>query len=342
MSETRVLNTAAAATMSTAPTILTHAVKSAAVAAATPEDDAVAAVPEAELSAGAASGAFVPASAASSAAAAPAFESALGSTRDIRVAVIGNVDAGKSTLIGVLTSGVLDDARGSARGRVFHFKHEQDSGRTSAVGHHIMGFDAESRPVFNTVTAAAKPAQKNKAWHAVVSRSRQLVTFIDLAGHARYLKTTVSGLTGCYPDVALVIVNSLAGVTKMTREHLGIAVALGLPLCVVVSKIDRAYDNHLKEVKSQLSAVLKSRQANKLPVTVRSEADVDKVLADTTFRATPIFYVSAVTGQHVDLLQRYLAHITPARYAAAAAAAGAGAGDLKKNSFWCRRMTTRS
>ena len=39
----------------------------------------------------------------------------LDSVPDIRVAVVGNVDAGKSTTLGVLTRGNLDDGRGSAR-----------------------------------------------------------------------------------------------------------------------------------------------------------------------------------------------------------------------------------
>ena len=37
---------------------------------------------------------------------------------DVRVAVVGNVDSGKSTMIGVLTGGDLDDGRGSARKKV--------------------------------------------------------------------------------------------------------------------------------------------------------------------------------------------------------------------------------
>jgi GTPase len=43
---------------------------------------------------------------------------------DVRVAVIGNVDSGKSTLVGVLTKGIFDDGRGSARTKVFNFSHE--------------------------------------------------------------------------------------------------------------------------------------------------------------------------------------------------------------------------
>ena len=37
---------------------------------------------------------------------------------EVRVAVIGNVDSGKSTLVGVLTRSVLDDGRGYARSKV--------------------------------------------------------------------------------------------------------------------------------------------------------------------------------------------------------------------------------
>lgn len=37
------------------------------------------------------------------------------SDNDVRVAVIGNVDSGKSTLVGVLTKSIMDDGRGSAR-----------------------------------------------------------------------------------------------------------------------------------------------------------------------------------------------------------------------------------
>lgn len=37
---------------------------------------------------------------------------------EVRVAVIGNVDSGKSTLVGVLTRGLLDDGRGLARSKV--------------------------------------------------------------------------------------------------------------------------------------------------------------------------------------------------------------------------------
>lgn len=59
-----------------------------------------------------------------------------------RVAVVGNVDAGKSTLLGVLTHGELDNGRGLARQKLFRHKHEAETGRTSSVGNDILGFDS--------------------------------------------------------------------------------------------------------------------------------------------------------------------------------------------------------
>lgn len=58
---------------------------------------------------------------------------------------MGNVDAGKSTLLGVLTHGELDNGRGFARQKLFRHKHEMESGRTSSVGNDILGFDQEGQ-----------------------------------------------------------------------------------------------------------------------------------------------------------------------------------------------------
>lgn len=83
---------------------------------------------------------------------------------DVRVAVIGNVDSGKSTLVGVLTKSLLDDGRGSARSKVFNFSHEQANGRTSSIGQEIMGFDSK----LQQVTVERENATKNQSWSHVV------------------------------------------------------------------------------------------------------------------------------------------------------------------------------
>ncbi len=59
----------------------------------------------------------------------------------IRLAMVGNVDSGKSTIVGVITKGLLDDGRGNARLRVFNYPHEVSNGRTSSIAQEIMCFD---------------------------------------------------------------------------------------------------------------------------------------------------------------------------------------------------------
>lgn len=61
----------------------------------------------------------------------------------MRLAVLGNVDAGKSTLLGVLTQGELDNGRGQARLNLFRHLHEIQSGRTSSISHEILGFNGK-------------------------------------------------------------------------------------------------------------------------------------------------------------------------------------------------------
>jgi GTPase len=64
---------------------------------------------------------------------------------EVRVALIGNVDSGKSTLTGVLSRGMLDDGRGSARAHVFVHAHELESGRTSNVSTELIGFKGDTQ-----------------------------------------------------------------------------------------------------------------------------------------------------------------------------------------------------
>ena len=89
-------------------------------------------------------------------------------TIETRIAVVGNVDAGKSTLLGVLVKGGLDDGRGKARVNLFRHKHEMESGRTSSVGMEIMGFDTKGEVVVSGV-----PGRK-LSWEEIGKTSRSM------------------------------------------------------------------------------------------------------------------------------------------------------------------------
>ncbi len=83
-----------------------------------------------------------------------------------------------------------DEALLTCGGRlqVFVHAHEATTGRTSFASQHIVGFDGESKPVYQPVPASASAAQKNKSWREVVAKSTSVLTLIDLAGHEKYLK----------------------------------------------------------------------------------------------------------------------------------------------------------
>lgn len=223
---------------------------------------------------------------------------------EIRVAVVGNVDAGKSTLLGVLTHGELDNGRGHARQKLFRHKHEMESGRTSSVGNDILGFDS----LGNVVN---KPEHGSLDWVKICEKSSKVITFIDLAGHERYLKTTVFGMTGHVPDFSMLMVGANAGIVGMTKEHLGLALALSVPVFVVVTKIDMCPPNVLQDTLRLLVRILKSPGCRKVPVMVKSSDDV--VISATNFvseRLCPIFQVSNVNGDNLDLLKTFLNLLT--------------------------------
>jgi GTPase len=61
---------------------------------------------------------------------------------DIKITMLGDQEAGKSTLLGVLVSGKMDNGHGKARTNVFRHKHEILDGRTSSISQQILGFDS--------------------------------------------------------------------------------------------------------------------------------------------------------------------------------------------------------
>ncbi|KAK9478738.1 P-loop containing nucleoside triphosphate hydrolase protein [Lipomyces japonicus] len=220
---------------------------------------------------------------------------------EIRVAVVGNVDAGKSTLLGVLTKGGLDDGRGKARVSLFRHKHEIETGRTSSVGMEIMGFDQAGEIV------GANDGSRKASWKEIVQNSKKVITFIDLAGHEKYLKTTVFGLMGGQPDFVMLMVGANAGMVGMAKEHLGVALALSVPIFICITKIDMCPPNVLQATINQLGKILRSSACRKMPVFIGSTQQVIESSAHfVSQRICPIFQISSVSGQGLDFVRLFL------------------------------------
>ncbi|CEF71646.1 Dgp-1 [Strongyloides ratti] len=221
---------------------------------------------------------------------------------EVRVAVVGNVDAGKSTLLGVLTHNALDDGRGQARQKLFRHKHEFETGRTSSVSNDILGFDIDGNIVNN-------PDSHNGHldWTNICRESAKVITFIDLAGHEKYLKTTIFGMTGHMPDYSMIMIGANAGIIGTTREHLTIALSLNVPVFAVVTKIDMCPENILSQTIQNLNKLMKSPGARKRPIIVNNENDVIECAINFyNGKVCPIFQVSNVTGKNIDLLRKFL------------------------------------
>lgn len=191
--------------------------------------------------------------------------------KQITVITMGSVDSGKSTIIGVLSSNILDDGDGSARATVMVHPHEHASGNTS-----------------------------DKAYLSY-QEGKRIFTFVDLAGHERYLRTTIAGIASTNSDLAVCCIRDK--VTNMTIEHLKLAISLDIPIIIIFTKIDmvpkRDCDANLKQVKAWL------RSRKKRVFALKNVGDYQTICNNKRF--IPVIAVSNTTGKGVSLLRSILA-----------------------------------
>lgn len=238
------------------------------------------------------------------------------SISDTRIAIIGSVDSGKSSLIGTLIYGEMDDGRGSSRSKVTKLIHEIRDGRTSSSSPHIMGFKSDGTPVYQTAKCCENPNAVSKSWVNVMDNSVKITTFIDLAGHEKYLKTTMSGLSGCAPHYACITVGANMGVSRMTREHLSIVLGLDIPFFVVVNKIDISPEEILKNTLRDLFKLVKHTSTMR-PYIMKRIKDIASVVSNDGIlndKICPIFLVSSVSGVNIKLMYEFLFKLQPLAY----------------------------
>lgn len=224
------------------------------------------------------------------------------SARNIRVAVVGNVDAGKSTMIGTLTTSLLDDGRGKSRTSIMKHRHEIESGRTSTATTHLMGFRSTGEPIAGRDLIRAN---KRKTEDEVARESHRIITLMDLAGHEKYLKTTIHGVSAGMADYALILVNSRHPPTHMSQHHLNLCCSFGIPVIVCFTKIDGCPEHAYKSCKKDVIKMLRAGDVGKKPFAVRNEEDIATCIGKLHSLA-PLIETSCVTGQGIDLLQKLL------------------------------------
>ena len=142
---------------------------------------------------------------------------------------------------------------------------------------------------------------------------------VDLAGHERYLKTTISGISKCFVDYACIVVAANMGVLKMTREHLGIVLGMNIPFFIVLTKLDISPKNvterTIKDLKDLFVRFSKNKKlkVNKTVELVNKNysKDIIPYFKDNYNKIVPIFPVSSVSGEGITCVREFITGLDP-------------------------------
>jgi elongation factor 1-alpha len=213
----------------------------------------------------------------------------------IIVGTCGHVNHGKSTLVATLITG-KKDKNGKAWLYQDVLPHEIERGLTADLHHALYGFKGNEALHFRN------PLDK-KERAKLVSEAEKIVSFVDSPGHEPWLRTTIRGLVGQSIDYALLIVAADDGVTHITKEHLGLPLAMNLPTIICMTKIDKMGKKRIEEVEQQIENLLKS--IGRVPFLIKNEKDLFTVV-DKLETVVPLIKTSAVSLEGYDLLNKLL------------------------------------
>ncbi|PYH46528.1 uncharacterized protein BP01DRAFT_415004 [Aspergillus saccharolyticus JOP 1030-1] len=259
-------------------------------------------------------------------------------TEQIRISISGPSAAGKSSLLGTLTSSVLDNGRGTSRLGLLKHRHEISSGITSSVAHELIGY-ASNESTADTVDVINYASGNIAAWDDIHASSEggRLAFVSDLPGSVRYLKSTFRGIISWAPHYVFLcipatcddetVAETANGASEQATElsqalsHLELYAKLDLPTVIVITKMDNASRTGLRKNLAQILSVLKSsrRKPSMLsmpagPVTdlqhvgVKDVDEVRKLVVSTdSWQSTvPIVLTSAVDGSGIAKLHALL------------------------------------
>ncbi len=224
----------------------------------------------------------------------------------ILIGTAGHVDHGKSTLVGCLVTGRPDNGDGATRIYLDVLKHEIERGLSADISFAVFGYKN------GEVIRLKNPTSKSeRAW--VVENSDKLVSFVDTVGHEPWLRTTIRGLLGQKIDYGLLVVAADDGVMRTTKEHLGILLAMDLPVIVAITKIDMVDDLRVDDVVREVSSLLK--MVGRIPVVLKKKNDTSKIarLMVENKLVVPIVKTSAVTLEGYEILEELFLKL-PKRY----------------------------
>ncbi|KAJ6049475.1 hypothetical protein N7460_003089 [Penicillium canescens] len=258
-------------------------------------------------------------------------------TEQIRISIAGPSTAGKSSLLGTLTSSALDNGRGKSRLSLLKHRHEISSGITSSVAQELIGYTDEAPPT--VINYASGNVAGWDDIHAA-SHGGRLAFVSDLPGSVRYLKSTLRGLVSWAPHYVMLCIPANCGdettMIEQGTEHseidlclayLELCLKLELPVLIVITKLDVASRSGLRENLAKILSAIKT--ANRKPAMLPASPASDKVLDlqhISTLESTqvrkaidaaegkwsytvPIILTSAVDGSGIGKLHAFLRYL---------------------------------
>ena len=185
---------------------------------------------------------------------------------EITIGVLGEGGTGKSTIIGVLINGILDNGKGLARTNVFFFFYEILCGKTSSFSHQILGFDEEGK--LTNYGDLLKPSLSQ-----IVNKSTKIINFYDMAGgNKTFNKSTLSTLSKEYLDYLLFVISAKDEITKKTEDLLRLIYNIDLPVIAIINKIDLVSDSELEKKVRKYKETIK--KLKKIPIIIKNDEDV--------------------------------------------------------------------
>lgn len=278
-------------------------------------------------------------------------------TEQLRISLAGGTASGKSSLLGTLSSSTLDNGRGKSRLCLLKHRHEIESGVSSSVTPELIGYqDSFSTggcggliPCTNVINYASGNVS---SWNDIHSASEpgRLVLVTDSAGHPKYQRTMMRGLISWAPHWTLCCIpadrdgdydsrtSSIAcdqGATTSgvddggsSRAHLNLCLKLGLPLVVVITKLDLTSKVRLRPTLNKILSLLKAAGRRPYGLSTTAVSDQDHLLRSTVgddegvtkrIRAmlqendirhlVPVIFTSAVNGIGISQLHALLRHL---------------------------------
>jgi elongation factor 1-alpha len=231
--------------------------------------------------------------------------------------LVGRVNSGKTTLAGVLIQCRLDNGSGLARAPFLTFPQEVRRGQTADL--HVAFAAVDEKDKFMPMPA---PLDKGKRAR-IFDKAHRIITIFDAPGHQEYAKTMIRSVLGASAQYCAVLVPCLdeqklamaeeqrSGILRLddiTREHLLLASNQQLPLIVIINKIDGCKEKILQQVRELVFDTIK--EIGHVPLRITTSDDISIIYREISNRVVvPVFEVSCVTGQGLDLLRETLAKL---------------------------------